>query len=55
MPRMSQKRRLEMSFFINDKSRIEFNRLCRACVNACKQSHRAVILFCHKYKSKRSD
>ncbi len=53
MPRMSKKRRLEMSFFINSKGRIEHNRLCRACVNACKQSHRAIIVCC-KFKSKRS-
>jgi len=53
MPRMSQKRRLEMSFFINDKGRIEYNSLCRACVNDCKQSHKAVV-FCRKFKSKRS-
>ena len=54
MPRMSQKMKLEMSFFINNKGRIEYNSLCRACVNDCKQSHRAIILSCQKYKSKRS-
>ena len=54
MPRMSQQRKLEMSFFINNKGRIEYNSLCRACVNACKQSHKAIILFCRKFKSKRS-
>ena len=54
MPRMSQKKKLEMSFFINSKGRIEYNSLCRACVNDCKQSHKAIILSCPKFKSKRS-
>ena len=54
MPRMSKRKKLEMSFFINNKGRIECNRLCRACVNACKQSHKAVVLFCRNFKSKRS-
>jgi len=54
MPHMSQKRKFEMSFFINSKGRIEYNSLCRACVNDCKQSHKAIILTCPKFKSKRS-
>jgi len=49
MPRMSNKKRLEMSMFINDKGRVEHNRLCRACAHGCKQSHRAIILACPKY------
>ena len=54
MPRMSKKKRLEMSFYINPKGRVEHNRLCVACVNECKQSHRALVLSCNKYKSRRS-
>jgi hypothetical protein len=54
MSRMSRKRKLEMSFFLNEKGRIEYNRVCRACVHACKQSHKAIVLFCRKFKSKRS-
>ena len=53
MPRMSNKKRLEMSFFINDKGRLEFNRQCRACLNACKQSFRVIVVFCPIYKPKR--
>jgi len=49
MPRMSKKKRLEMSLFINSKGRIEFNRLCKACARDCKQSHRAIIIACPKY------
>jgi len=49
MPRMSKKKRIEMSMFINSKGRIEYNRLCKACVHNCKQSHKSVIIDCPKY------
>jgi len=49
MSRMSKKKRLEMSMFINSKGRIEYNRLCKVCVHDCKQSHRAVISDCPRY------
>lgn len=55
MPRMSNKKRLEMSYYINPQKRIEHNKLCRACVYDCKQSFRALVISCTKYKSKRSD
>ena len=32
MARMSNKRRLEWSFFLNDRSRITYNELCRNCL-----------------------
>ena len=46
MARMSNKRRLEWSFFLNE--------LCRKCQHECKQSFRAVVVDCPKYLSKRS-
>jgi len=49
MPRMNKKKRLEMSMFINSKGRVEYNRLCKACANDCKQSHSAIIIDCPKY------
>ena len=49
MPRMSKKKRSEMSMFINSKGRIEHNRLCKTCAQDCKQSHKAVIIDCPKY------
>ena len=52
--RMSNKRRLEWSFFLNDRSRITYNELCRKCQHECKQSFRAVVVDCPKYLSKRS-
>ena len=35
MARMSNKRRLEWSFFLNDRSRITYNELCRKCQHEC--------------------
>ena len=54
MARMSNKRRLEWSFFLNDRSRITYNELCRKCQPQCKQSFRAVVVACPKYLSKLS-
>ena len=61
MARMSNKRRLEWSFFLSDRSRITYDRsrityneLCRKCQHECKQSFRAVVVDCPKYLSKRS-
>ncbi len=54
MPRMSQKQKEEWSFFLNDRGRMAYNELCRQCSRACKQSHRAAVLQCRKYRSKRA-
>nr|WP_302435957.1 hypothetical protein [Ruthenibacterium lactatiformans] len=54
MPRMSKKRKLELSFFLNERGRVAHNGLCRKCRHACKQSFRAVIIDCPKYLSKRA-
>ena len=54
MARMSNKRRLEWSFFLNDRTRITYNELCRKCQHQCKQSFRVVVVDCPKYLSKRS-
>ena len=40
--------------FLNDRSRITYNELCRKCQHECKQSFRAVVVDCPKYLSKRS-
>lgn len=53
MPRMSKKRKLEWSFFLNHRNRITYNDLCRGCTRECKQSFRAVVLLCPRYYSKR--
>ena len=54
MPRMSKKRKLELSFFLNERGRVAHNGLCRKCRHACKQNFRAVIIDCPKYLSKRA-
>ena len=36
MPRMSKKRKLELSFFLNDRGRVAYNDLCRKCQHKCK-------------------
>ena len=53
MTRMSKKRRLEWSFFLNHRNRITYNDLCRGCTHDCKQSFRAIVVLCPRYYSKR--
>lgn len=38
MPRMSKKRKHELSFYLNDRGRVTYNELCRKCKHGCKQS-----------------
>ena len=54
MPYMSQKRKKELSLFLNDAGRVEYNVLCRRCVHECKQPHKAMVVECRRYLSKRS-
>lgn len=54
MPRMSKSRKLEWSFFLNDRGRMMYNTLCRRCIYNCKQSFRAIIIDCPHYQSKRA-
>lgn len=55
MPRMSKKRKLELSFFLNDRGRMAYNDMCRKCQHKCKQSFRAVVIDCSRYLSKRKE
>ena len=55
MPRMSKSKKLEWSFFLNDRGRMAYNTLCRRCVHDCKQSFRAVVVICPHYQSKRAN
>ena len=45
MPRMSKKRKHELSFYLNDRGRVTYNELCRKCQHGCKQSFRAVVIL----------
>ncbi|MDD3336339.1 MAG: hypothetical protein PHI98_12620 [Eubacteriales bacterium] len=54
MPRASQRRLLEWSFFLNNRNRITYNRLCQRCSHNCKQSFRAIVIVCRRYQSNRT-
>lgn len=54
MPRMSKRQKEEWSFFLNEKRRKTYNELCRRCARDCKQSFRAAVIQCPKYRSKRA-
>ena len=53
MPGLSKKAKQEWDFFINPETgRRTYSSLCLKCKNKCKQSHKAIVVFCPKYKSK---
>ena len=54
MPRMSKKRKQELSLFLNERGRVEYNSLYRQCVHNCKQAYRVLVIECGRYLSKRS-
>ena len=53
MPKMSKSKKAEFDFFLNKHNRIEYNKKCKQCVNDCKQSHKAILINCFNYISKR--
>lgn len=52
MPRMSKKRKLEWAFFLNERNRITYNKLCLKCQRDCKQSFRCLVICCPKFEQK---
>lgn len=52
MPRLSKKEKLENAFFYGDNGRKKYNSRCRTCIHDCKQSFRADLIACPKYKRK---
>lgn len=40
------------AYYRNDKGYIEYNELCEACNETCKQSYRSVIMLCPKLTEK---
>lgn len=52
--RMSEKKKQELAFFLNDKNRITYCEKCRKCTEECKQSFRAMVVACPNYHSKRA-
>lgn len=53
MPRMSKRRKKDLAFFLTDKGRVAYNRLCLKCNHDCKQSYRAVIIECRRFEKRR--
>ena len=53
MPRMSNRDKEELAFFLNDRGRVAYAQLCRKRKRECKQSFRATIIACPAYLSKR--
>ena len=54
MPRMSKKRKQELSLFLNERGRVKYNSLCRQCVHNCKQAYKVMVVECGRYLSKRA-
>ena len=54
MPRMSQRKKRELTLFLNAQGRVEYNTLCRRCVHNCKQAYKVLVIECGRYLSKRS-
>ena len=54
MPRMSKKRKMEWAFFLNERNRITYNKLCLKCQKDCKQSFRSLVIQCPNYRRKES-
>lgn len=53
MPRMSKTRKMELSIFLNERGRVTCNDMCRKCRHGCRQSFRALVIYCPCYLSKR--
>lgn len=47
----SKKWRLEWAFFLSEKGRCQYNKLCKSCVHPYEQSFRAMVLSCPHYLS----
>jgi hypothetical protein len=51
---MTQKRKQELTLFLNERDRVEYNSLCRQCVHNCKQAYKVLVIECGRYLSKRA-
>lgn len=50
MPALTKKFKEENAFFINEKGKVQYNEKCQRCIHDCKQSYRAVVVYCPKHK-----
>ncbi len=53
MPRMSNRRKQELAFFLTESGRVAYNKLCLCCKHECKQSYRAVVVNCPRFERRR--
>lgn len=54
MSAKSEKWKLENAFFLNDKGRRQYNKICNVCKNDCKQSFKAKLITCPKFTRKQA-
>ena len=53
MPRMSKRRKRELSLFLTESGRVAHNKKCLRCTHDCKQSYRAIVIACPKFERRR--
>ena len=53
MARMTKSKKHELSLFLNEQGRIQYNEICQQCSQECKQSFRAFLLSCGRYKERK--
>lgn len=53
MARMTKSQKHELSLFLNEQGRIQYNEICQQCSLGCKQSFRAFLLSCGRYKERK--
>ena len=52
MPEPDSKPKREWAFFMGPDGHKTYNKLCCRCIHDCKQSYRAVVVACPKFRSK---
>ena len=50
MARMTKSQKHELTLFLNERGHIQHNEICQQCSRECKQSFRAVLLSCSRFK-----
>ena len=53
MARMTKSQKRELSLFLNEQGHIQYNEICQQCSLECKQSFRAFLLSCGRYKERK--
>ena len=53
MPRLTKSREHELSLFLNEQGRIQYNEICQQCSLECKQSFRAFLIACGRCKERK--